>query len=67
MRIMGRRLASVGAVLAVGVLVVAVPAGSQTKKPVTFTVGDTQNIDSMNPIVGVTVPAYEAWNISTRR
>jgi peptide/nickel transport system substrate-binding protein len=36
---------------------------SQTKKPVTFTVGDTQNIDSMNPIVGVTVPAYEAWNI----
>jgi peptide/nickel transport system substrate-binding protein len=28
-----------------------------------FTVGDTQNIDSMNPIVGVTVPAYEAWNI----
>jgi peptide/nickel transport system substrate-binding protein len=62
-RIMGRRLAAVGAVLAVGVLVVAVPAGSQTKKPVTFTVGDTQNIDSMNPIVGVTVPAYEAWNI----
>jgi peptide/nickel transport system substrate-binding protein len=62
-RTMGRRLAALGAVLAVGALVVAVPAGSQTKKPVVFTVGDTQNIDSMNPIVGVTVPAYEAWNI----
>ena len=63
MRTMGRRLAALGAVLALGALAVAVPAGSQTKKPVTFTVGDTQNIDSMNPIVGVTVPAYEAWNI----
>jgi peptide/nickel transport system substrate-binding protein len=62
-RTMGRRLAALGAVLALGALAVAVPAGSQTKKPVTFTVGDTQNIDSMNPIVGVTVPAYEAWNI----
>ena len=63
MRTMGRRLAALGAVLALGALAVAVPAGSQTKKPITFTVGDTQNIDSMNPIVGVTVPAYEAWNI----
>jgi peptide/nickel transport system substrate-binding protein len=62
-RTMGRRLAALGAVLALGALALAVPAGSQTKKPVTFTVGDTQNIDSMNPIVGVTVPAYEAWNI----
>jgi peptide/nickel transport system substrate-binding protein len=62
-RTMGRRLAALGAVLALGALAVAVPAGSQTKKPITFTVGDTQNIDSMNPIVGVTVPAYEAWNI----
>jgi peptide/nickel transport system substrate-binding protein len=45
-------------------LVIAGPVSSQTtKKPVVFTVGDTQNIDSMNPIVGVTVPAYEAWNI----
>jgi peptide/nickel transport system substrate-binding protein len=40
----------------------AAPAGSATK-PVVFNVGDTQGIDSMNPIVGVTVPAYEAWNI----
>ena len=32
-------------------------------KPVVFNVGDAAGIDSMNPIVGVTVPAYEAWNI----
>jgi len=62
-RTIGRRLAVCAALLAIGALVVAAPVSSQTKKPVTFTVGDTQNIDSMNPIVGVTVPAYEAWNI----
>ena len=38
------------------------PAQSATK-PVVFTAGDTQNIDSMNPLVGVSVPSYEAWNI----
>jgi peptide/nickel transport system substrate-binding protein len=62
-RTIGRRLAVCAALLAIGALVVAGPVSSQTKKPVTFSVGDTQNIDSMNPIVGVTVPAYEAWNI----
>jgi peptide/nickel transport system substrate-binding protein len=62
---MRRKLAISAALLAVAAaaLVIAGPVSSQTKKPVTFTVGDTQNIDSMNPIVGVTVPAYEAWNI----
>jgi peptide/nickel transport system substrate-binding protein len=28
-----------------------------------FQVGDPQGIDSMNPLIGVTVAAYEAWNI----
>src|SRR3954454_4670420 len=28
-----------------------------------FSVGDPQGIDSMNPLIGVTVAAYEAWNI----
>jgi peptide/nickel transport system substrate-binding protein len=28
-----------------------------------FTVGDPQGIDSMSPLIGVTVAAYEAWNI----
>jgi peptide/nickel transport system substrate-binding protein len=60
---MRRKLAVCAALLAVGALAVAGPVSSQTKKPVAFNVGDTQNIDSMNPIVGVTVPAYEAWNI----
>jgi len=50
--------------LAAAVLAAAVTAatGSETK-PVVLNVGDTQGIDSMNPIVGVTVPAYEAWNL----
>jgi peptide/nickel transport system substrate-binding protein len=32
-------------------------------KQSTFDVGDPQGIDSMNPLIGVTVAAYEAWNI----
>jgi peptide/nickel transport system substrate-binding protein len=28
-----------------------------------FDVGDPQGIDSMSPLIGVTVAAYEAWNI----
>src|SRR3954464_11296528 len=28
-----------------------------------FTVGDPQGGHSMNPLIGVTVAAYEAWNI----
>ena len=32
-------------------------------KPVTFDVGDPQGIDSMSPLIGVTLAAYEAWNI----
>ncbi len=32
-------------------------------RPTTFTVGDPQGIDSMSPLIGVTVAAYEAWNI----
>ena len=32
-------------------------------KQTTFDVGDPQGIDSMNPLIGVTVAAYEAWNI----
>ena len=32
-------------------------------KPTVFNVGDPQGIDSMSPLIGVTVAAYEAWNI----
>ena len=37
--------------------------GGEGGKPVTFDVGDPQGIDSMSPLIGVTVAAYEAWNI----
>ena len=37
-------------------------SGQDAEKPV-FTVGYWQDVDSMNPTVGVTVAAYEAWNI----
>lgn len=38
-------------------------ASGQDGKPLVFTVGYTQDIDSMNVAVGVTVAAFEAWNI----
>ena len=37
--------------------------GGGGDKQTTFDVGDPQGIDSMNPLIGVTVAAYEAWNI----
>src|SRR3954469_22418181 len=52
--------------LALSLLAGAATAAAQEgkpRKPVVFTAGDTQNIDSMNPLVGVSVPSYEAWNI----
>src|SRR3954451_22939217 len=52
--------------LALALLAGASTAAAQEGKPrklVVFTAGDTQNIDSMNPLVGVSVPSYEAWNL----
>jgi peptide/nickel transport system substrate-binding protein len=37
--------------------------GGGGDKPSTFDVGDPGGIDSMSPLIGVTVAAYEAWNI----
>ena len=37
--------------------------GQDDGKQVVFDVGDPQGIDSMSPLIGVTVAAYEAWNI----
>jgi len=48
-------------VLVAGVM--AVSADGQKKKTYVLDVGDTQGIDSMNVTVGVSVPAYEAWNL----
>jgi peptide/nickel transport system substrate-binding protein len=44
-------------------LVAAVAQGQDDGKQVVFDVGDPQGIDSMSPLIGVTVAAYEAWNI----
>jgi peptide/nickel transport system substrate-binding protein len=44
----------------------AVSAQSQDDgggKQTVFDVGDPQGIDSMSPLIGVTLAAYEAWNI----
>jgi peptide/nickel transport system substrate-binding protein len=55
--------ASVGALaLLASAATTSAQEGTQ-RKPVVFNVGDTQNVDSMNPIVGVSLPAYEAWNM----
>ena len=64
------RVRRIGGIVAAGVvaagLVLAGSGGSasgQDGKPLVFTVGYTQDIDSMNVAVGVTVAAFEAWNI----
>jgi peptide/nickel transport system substrate-binding protein len=50
-------------VLVAAALGLAGSASGQDGKPAVFTVGYWQDIDSFNPTVGVTVAAYEAWNI----
>jgi peptide/nickel transport system substrate-binding protein len=37
--------------------------GGGSGKQSVFDLGDPQGIDSMNPLIGVTAAAYEAWNI----
>jgi peptide/nickel transport system substrate-binding protein len=58
-----RLLAATIVLVALVVGLSAVSAQSQDDGPVTFDVGDPQGIDSMSPLIGVTVAAYEAWNI----
>ena len=65
------RKALAGAFALALVLAGLVAAGAQGQedgegddgKQVVFDVGDPQGIDSMSPLIGVTVAAYEAWNI----
>ena len=49
--------------LAVLVALAVAAHDAPAKKPAILDVGDTQGIDSMNPLVGVSVPSYEAWNL----
>jgi peptide/nickel transport system substrate-binding protein len=61
-----RRGGIVAAAVVATVLVLVGTGGSasgQDGKPQVFTIGYWQDVDSMNPTVGVTVAAYEAWNI----
>jgi peptide/nickel transport system substrate-binding protein len=63
-----RTLAGTILILALAWGLAAVTAQGQGEDPpVTFDVGDPQGIDSMNPLAGVTVAAYEAWNIQYAR
>jgi peptide/nickel transport system substrate-binding protein len=59
-----RTVALTTLILALVAGLAAVSAQSQQEDPpVTLDVGDPQGIDSLNPLTGVTVAAYEAWNI----
>jgi peptide/nickel transport system substrate-binding protein len=54
----------VAALVAAAALIAGVEGSAQGQaKPKVFTVGLVQDVDSFNPLVGVTVAAYEAWNI----
>jgi peptide/nickel transport system substrate-binding protein len=57
-----RRLALLACLLAASACAVSAH-GQSAPKPTVFDIGNTQDIDSMNPLVGVSVPSYEAWNL----
>jgi peptide/nickel transport system substrate-binding protein len=46
-----------------GVIFVPSTAGARDNKPLTFTVGQLQNVDSLNVTVGLLVIDYEIWNL----
>lgn len=56
----------VGASLCAALLAAALVSGaaaSQHPRPLVLTVGLTNNVDTLNPVVGVEVPDYEVWNL----
>jgi peptide/nickel transport system substrate-binding protein len=57
-----RLLAGTTLLVALVIGVSAISARGQDG-PVTFDVGEPQGIDSMSPLIGVVVPAFEAWNL----
>jgi len=59
-RILAGALACVAATVAIAV---TTASGQEGAKPLTLTVGLQQDLDSANPTVGVTVAAYEFWNL----
>ena len=59
-RTLAGALAGAAAIVAI---VVTTASGQEGAKPLTLTVGLQQDLDSANPTVGVTVAAYEFWNL----
>jgi peptide/nickel transport system substrate-binding protein len=55
--------AALACAAAIVAIAVASASGQETGKPLTFTVALQQDLDSANPTVGVTVAAYEFWNL----
>jgi len=53
----------VGLLVAVAVLGVSGGASAQTGEKVVLTIGLTNDVDTLNPVVGVEVPDYEVWNM----
>jgi peptide/nickel transport system substrate-binding protein len=68
-RIQGRLAAAIVCVAALAGFMAVAAQSQDDGEPVgggkgtVFDVGDPQGIDSMSPLIGVTVAAYEAWNI----
>ncbi len=59
---MTARRVLVGLLVAVAVLGVSGSASAQDEK-VVLTIGLTNDVDTLNPVVGVEVPDYEVWNM----
>ncbi|HEU0335141.1 MAG TPA: ABC transporter substrate-binding protein [Gaiellaceae bacterium] len=58
------RRAAIALLFALAALALVTAAGAQDDgEKVVFTVGITNDVDSLNPLVGVEVPDYEVWNI----
>jgi peptide/nickel transport system substrate-binding protein len=58
-----RRLTAVLAAALVALAAVAAALAQDDGDKVTFTVGLTNDYDTLNPVVGVEVPDYEVWNL----
>ena len=63
MRSIHRRILAIAVVAVLAAGATTISAQGQDGGNVTFDVGEPQGIDSMSPLIGVVVPAFEAWNI----
>jgi ABC-type transport system substrate-binding protein len=56
-------LAGLASAAAIAAVVVGTASGQEDGKPLVLSVGLTQDLDSANVTVGVTVAAFEMWNL----